>query len=251
MSAGRLAVVTGGSRGIGRACAAALLRQGCRVLITGRDAGALADAEAELSRLGEVRAISLDVTDLPAVERVLSAEEVDILVANAGTDLSARFQRTTIDDWHRLLEVNATSVFACAQAVLPRMLQAGFGRVVVVASIAGRAGLKYGAAYTASKHAAVGLVRALALEVAGSGTTVNAICPGFVETDMADRVAQRIVAATGRTADEAKEVLRQQSPLGRMVAPEECAAAVAYLASDAAAAVNGQALVIDGGALQR
>ncbi len=247
----RLAFVTGGNRGIGRACAAALLHAGRRVVIAGRDGDALAQAVAELQPYGSIDGVVLDVTVPEAVERTLGGAQVDILVANAGTDLAAPLHRTSLEDWHRLLAVNATGVFLGIRSVVPHMRARGWGRIVVVDSIAGRSGLRYGSAYAASKHAAVGLVRSVALEVAGHGITANCVCPGFVETGMAARITDAIVEATGLSPEDAASTLERSSPLGRLIDPGECAAAVAFLASDAASAINGQSLVIDGGALQR
>lgn len=247
----RLAFVTGGNRGIGRACAEALLDDGHRVVVAGRDTAAIDRVVDDLRGRGPIDGVVLDVTDADQVDAILTDAQVDILVANAGADHSAPVHRTTLEDWARVIAVNATGVFLTIRAVVGHMRHQGWGRIVVVDSIAGRSGLRYGGAYAASKHAAVGLVRSVALEVATHGITANCVCPGFVETDMAQRVADRIAESTGATAGRAKSALAEQSPLRRLIDPAECAAAVAFLASDRAAAVNGQSLVVDGGAVQR
>lgn len=244
-----LAVVTGGSGGIGTAVARRLLASGHEVLLTGRDAGALEEAAASLG--GEVAVAAFDVTDEDAVEDALEGRDVDVLVANAGTAWSAPVERTNLADWDRLLAVNATGVFLCVRAVLPGMRERDHGRIVTVASTAALVGARYTAAYTASKHAALGLTRAVAAEVAGTGVTANAVCPTFVDTPMTERTVANIAARTMRGEAEARASLERMSPLGRLVDPDEVAAAVAYLASDAAAAVNGQTIVLDGGGIQR
>ncbi|MGH8887799.1 MAG: SDR family NAD(P)-dependent oxidoreductase [Egibacteraceae bacterium] len=246
----RLAVVTGGSRGIGRATAAALLRAGHRVVVTGRDQDALDKAAAALAGLGEVQARAFDVTDEDAVDRWLRPLAADVLVNNAGAATSAPVERTTLDDWSRMLAVNATGAFLCTRAVLGGMRARDRGRIVTVASVAGLVGGRYIAAYTAAKHAAVGLMRVVAAEVAGSGVTANAVCPAFVRSRMTEESVARIAELTGRSLDEAQAALERATPLGRLLEPEEVAAAVAYLVSEQAAAVNGQTIVIDGGGIR-
>lgn len=242
-TSGRLVVVTGGSRGIGRAIVDRFLQAGDRVVAIGRDRDALAAIAADT----EV----CDVTDEAEVTRVFARlRGADVLVNSAGVSSSAPLQRTTLSDWHAQLEVNATGVFLCTRAILPDMVTRGRGRVVIVASTAGRVGYRYSSAYVASKHAAVGLMRALATEVAGTGVTVNAVCPSFVRTDMTRRSVERIVAATGREEADVEAALGTASPVGRLLEPTEVAAAVAFLASDDAGAINGQALVLDGGGVQ-
>jgi NAD(P)-dependent dehydrogenase (short-subunit alcohol dehydrogenase family) len=174
-----------------------------------------------------------------------------VLVNNAGVSASADAARTTLEDWRTQMDVNATGAFLCTRAVLAGMRERDRGRIVTVASTAGVAGGKYTAAYSASKHAAVGLMRAVAAEVAGTGVTVNAVCPGFVRTDMTAASVQRIVATTGRSGAEAEAALATTAPLGRLLEPEEVAFAVAFLAAPEAGAVNGQTLVLDGGGVQR
>jgi NAD(P)-dependent dehydrogenase (short-subunit alcohol dehydrogenase family) len=227
----RVVVVTGGTRGIGRAIAERLAAAGDRVIAVGR---------------GEC-----DVTDEQAVAAFFGGiGEVDVLVNNAGVSASAPLPRTTLADWRAQLEVNATGAFLCTRAVLPGMLERDRGRVVTVASTAGRAGSRYTAAYAASKHAAVGLMRAVAAEVAGTGVTANAVCPGFVRTDMTDGSIARIAETTGRSADEAEAALAATSPLGRLLEPSEVAFAVEFLAAPEAGAINGQTLILDGGGIQ-
>jgi NAD(P)-dependent dehydrogenase (short-subunit alcohol dehydrogenase family) len=227
----RLVVVTGGTRGIGRAIADRFAAAGDRVIAVGR-----ADC---------------DVTDETAVAALFErAGEVDVLVNNAGIADSAPLARTTLASWRTQLDVNATGAFLCTRAALPGMRERDRGRIVTVASTAGRAGSRYTAAYTASKHAAVGLMRSVAAEVAGSGVTANAVCPGFVRTDATHESVQRIVATTGRSHAEAEAALATSSPLGRLLEPDEVAFAVQFLAAPEAAAINGQTLILDGGGIQ-
>jgi NAD(P)-dependent dehydrogenase (short-subunit alcohol dehydrogenase family) len=227
----RVVVVTGGTRGIGAAVAE-------RFRVAGDRVTALGSADC-------------DVTDERQVAETFERiGPVDVLVNNAGISASADVGRTTLDDWRAQIDVNATGAFLCTRAVLAGMRDRDRGRIVTVASTAGLAGAKYTAAYTASKHAAVGLMRAVAAEVAGSGVTANAVCPGFVRTDMTAHSVERIVAATGRTASEAEEAIAQMAPLGRLLEPEEVAFAVAFLAAPEAGAINGQTLVLDGGGVQ-
>lgn len=248
-----LAVVTGGSRGIGRAVALRLGLEGYEVVATGRDPDALTELENEARGEGirSLRGAVCDAADEDAVAGLFEGlGDVEVLVANAGMGRSAPLGRITLQDWHDHLAVNATGVFLALRAVVPAMRRRGRGRVVVVASVAGLVGAPYIAAYTAAKHAAVGLMRAAAAEVAGSGATVNAVCPGYVRTPMTDTTIANIGATTGRSEDEARHYLESSQKLGRLVEPEEVADAVAYLCGELAAAVNGQALVLDGGGVQ-
>jgi NAD(P)-dependent dehydrogenase (short-subunit alcohol dehydrogenase family) len=233
----RVVVVTGGGKGIGRAVCERFRTGGDRVVSVGRTAGEV-DEVCDVADEAQVTAL---------FERL---GRVDVLVNNAGIAGSAPFVKTKLADWQQHLDVNATGAFLCTRAVLGGMLERNYGRVITVASVAGRHGMRYTASYTASKHAAIGLMRAVATEVAGTGVTANAVCPGYVRTPMTDRSVARIVERTGRSDEDALAAIVGLSPLGRLLEPEEVADAVWYLASDAAAAVNGQALVIDGGGIQ-
>jgi NAD(P)-dependent dehydrogenase (short-subunit alcohol dehydrogenase family) len=189
-----------------------------------------------------------DVTDEGAVAGVVDEHgPFDIAVSNAGIAASAPLKRTGTADLEAALAVNAVGVFRVLHATVPTMSERGWGRAIVIASTAGVIGAPYTSAYTASKHAAVGLVRSIASEVAGSGVTVNAVCPSYVDTDMTTTTIDRIAERTGRTAEEARDALLEHVPLGRLVRAEEVAAAVAYLCTDDAAPVNGQTLILDGG----
>ena len=253
--ADRHALVTGGSRGIGLAIARALLDQGARVTITGRDSDALARARDTLAPSGDTRIAPCDITDGPgaagAVARsVDAAGPVDILVNNAGQAASAPALRTDDALWDRMLEVNLTGTFRWTRLALPGMVESKWGRVVNVASTAGLRGYPYVAAYCAAKHGVVGLTRALALELATRGVTVNAVCPGYTETDLVADTIAGIVRKTGRSEAEARAELTRFNPQGRLVAPEEVAQAVAWLCLPESAAITGQAISVSGGETQ-
>jgi NAD(P)-dependent dehydrogenase (short-subunit alcohol dehydrogenase family) len=243
----RTVVVTGGAKGIGRAVSERFRALGDEVVALGRDREALARAQAELS----VRTLACDVTDERAV--IAAFEQigpVDVLVNNAGIAESAPLAKTSLAAWARHFDTNVTGPFLCMRAVISGMRERGAGAIVTVASTAGRVGVPYTSAYCASKHAAVGLTRAVASELAGTGVRVNAVCPTFVNTALTEQAIRRIVETTGRDESETERMLAAQSPLGRLLEPREVAEAVVFLASPAAAAINGQALVIDGGGLQ-
>ncbi|MFZ4737252.1 MAG: SDR family NAD(P)-dependent oxidoreductase [Bradymonadia bacterium] len=244
-------LVSGASRGIGEAVARALAARGHRVALAARDAAALERIAAEIGGL----AVPMDVCDAASVDAgVQRVREtlgpIGVLVPNAGIARSAPVHRTTDADVDALLDVNYKGSFRLVRACLPDMLTAGWGRVVFVASNAGLMGYRYTAAYSASKHAVIGLMRSLAIEVAARGITSNAVCPGFVETDMAQDAIDRIVRSTGRSADDARAELAALSPQRRLVQVAEVAAAVCYLASPEAVGVNGHALSVDGGQTQ-
>jgi NAD(P)-dependent dehydrogenase (short-subunit alcohol dehydrogenase family) len=241
----RRAVVTGGGRGIGRAIAAALSKAGHEVTVLGRTESALKEAV----KAGAAKAFrQVDVSDGATLAAALSEiGPVDILVNNAGIADSAPFVKTDLDFFHRVMAVNFDSVVVATRAVLPGMIERGFGRVVSVASVAGLKGFPYVTAYVASKHAVVGLTRALAQEVAKTGVTVNAVCPGYVDTELVSRSAARIAAKSGRKAAEVTKEFIKGNPQGRLVTVDEVADAVLWLTGDLAAAVNGQAIAVDGG----
>ena len=241
----RRAIVTGGGRGIGRAVAAALSDAGHDVTVLGRSEAFLQDAV----QSGAAKAYRrVDVSDGPTFAACLeSVGPVDILVNNAGIADSASFAKSDLQFFRRLMAVNFESVVVAARAVLPGMIDRGFGRIVSVASLAGLKGFPYVSAYVASKHAVVGLTRALAQEVAKTGVTVNAVCPGYVDTDLVSQGAARIAAKTGRAADDVTREFLKGNPQGRLIATAEVADAILWLSGDLAAAVNGQAIAIDGG----
>lgn len=252
--AGRHALVTGGSRGIGAACGRALATLGATVTLLARDRDRLTETSrrigAETGRT--VGYIAADVADRAALVAALDSAAaargpIDVLVNNAGGAVGAPLQAVTDDDWAAALAVNLSSAFWATRAVVPAMQASGFGRVVNVASTAALKGYAYVAAYCAAKHGLVGLTRALAVELAATGITVNAVCPGFAETEMTEDAIARIAAATGRSADEARAALVAFNPQGRLVRPREVADAVAFLCLPSSAGITGVALPVAGG----
>jgi NAD(P)-dependent dehydrogenase (short-subunit alcohol dehydrogenase family) len=252
----RVALVTGGGRGIGRAIALAFAREGAHVALTARTAAEIEAVAAEVRALGrKAVAVPCDVAERAQVDAAAGAAAealgpIQILVTNAGIAVSARVLDTDDATWDRHLRVNLTGAFYASRAVLPGMLAARWGRIINVASTAGRQGFPYVAAYVASKHGLLGLTRALATEVVGAGITVNAICPGYVATELTWESARRIQAKTGRSFDEAVDSLAAFSPQRRLIQPEEVAAIAVLLASDEARGVTAQAWTVDGGATQ-
>lgn len=245
---GKHAVVTGASRGIGLAIARRLVEEGARVTLMARDGAALQAAAATLGVEAAWQAV--DVADRASVDQAFArAGAVDILVNNAGQAASSPFMKTDAALWQRMLDVNLNGAYHCIQAALPTMLEAGWGRIVNVASTAGLTGYRYVAAYCAAKHGLVGLTRALALELATRGITVNAVCPGYTETGIVQDAVANIVRKTGRTEAQARAELASGNPQGRLVRPEEVAHAVAMLCMPDAAALNGQAIAVAGGEL--
>ncbi|WP_028060913.1 SDR family NAD(P)-dependent oxidoreductase [Candidatus Solirubrobacter pratensis] len=234
----RTVLVTGGGKGIGRAVVERFTAAGERVIAVGRDRAALEATGAESAEC--------DVTDEAAVSALFDRiGALDVLVINAGAASSAPLAKTSLHDWNALHDVNATGAFLCTRAALPRLNE--HGRIVTVASVNGRIGARYTSAYTASKHAAVGLARVTAAELAGSTKTANAVCPGYVRTPMTERTIATIERRTGKDGE---AELAKLSPLNRLLEPEEVAFAVAFLAAPEAGAINGQTLVLDGGGIQ-
>ncbi|MBI3271683.1 MAG: SDR family oxidoreductase [Planctomycetes bacterium] len=250
---GRGAVVTGGGRGIGAAVGRALAEAGASVLLAARTTSEVEAIAAELSARGRrAAATRCDVTkaaDVRALLRVAHREvgAIDILVNNAGIAMSAPVKSLPLADWNRVFAVNATGTFLCTQAVLPGMFARKWGRIVNVASVAGRTGGPYIAAYAASKHAVIGFTRCVAAEVAASGVTVNAVCPGYVDTELTRAAIDRIVAKTGRTREEALEGMVKTTPQRRLIGVDEVAYLVVSLCDERAGGINGQAIVLDGG----
>lgn len=249
---GKHALVTGGATGIGLAIAQALLAQGVKVTITGRTEANLQKAVQQLNDAGLMQAIVMDVSDSASVsagfmQAVEQFGTVDILINNAGQASSAPFLKTTEAQWQQMLAVNLTGTFLCTQQALPAMLAQSWGRIVNVASTAGLKGYAYVAAYAAAKHGVIGLTKSLALEVAQKGVTVNAVCPGYTETDIVRDAIANIMAKTGRSEEQARAELAAGNPQKRLIQPEEVADAVLWLCSPASASQNGQAIAVAGG----
>jgi meso-butanediol dehydrogenase/(S,S)-butanediol dehydrogenase/diacetyl reductase len=251
----QVALITGAGRGIGRSIALAFAQEGADVAVAARSEPEIAAVRRDVEGLGRRGlACVCDVTDGAQVAGLVREVEgalgpITILVNNAG--IAASVKTTEMDDalWERILRVNLTGTYLCTKAVLPGMLRRGNGRIINIASVGGKVGLLYSAAYCASKHGVLGFTRALALEVAGKSITVNAICPGFVETAMTAESIRRIVAKTGRTPDAARQALEALSPQKRLIQPEEVATVAVMLASPGAGGIHGQAINVDGGAV--
>jgi NAD(P)-dependent dehydrogenase (short-subunit alcohol dehydrogenase family) len=248
--AGRHALVTGAGRGIGAAIAARLVAEGARVTVLSRTQ---AEIDAVATRLGSAaQALTADVTQAEQTRRAFeqaaaSFGPIDILVNNAGQARSGLLHKAPEELWHEMLSVNLTGVYHGIRAVLPGMLERGFGRIANIASTSGLRGYPYVAAYCAAKHGVIGLTRALALEVAQRGVTVNAVCPGFTETALIEDAIANIRKVTGRSAEAAREALTRTNPQGRLIEPAEVAHAVAWLCLPGSESVTGQSIAVAGG----
>ena len=250
---GEVAWITGGGRGIGRAIALTLADAGARVVVSARSADEISSVEREIgARGGQALALACDVTSGDDVNRTFETiverfGRVDILINNAGFVESAPLSRLDPALWQKTIDVNLTGTYRCTRAALPAMLQRGRGRIVNVASVAARTGYPYTAAYCAAKHGVLGLTRALAVETAAKGVTVNAVCPGWVDTAMTASSIRAIVRATGRSEADARRSLEEMNPQHRLIQPEEVAAVVLFLAGPGAAGITGQGYGVDGG----
>lgn len=253
----KLALITGGGRGIGRAIAFAFAEEGADIAVAARTMSQVESVAQEIGNQFKVKAVPVvcDVSQVSSVEAMfrqvseLLGRAPNLLVNNAGIAESAPITKTDDELWHRHLAINLSGSFYCTRAALPAMVEQGWGRIINVASIAGKIGAPYIAAYSASKHGLLGLTRSTALEVAAKGITANAICPGYVDTEMTTRGVENITRKTGRSADEAMAAIRKMSPQDRLVTSEEVAALALLLASEEGGAINGQAINIDGGSV--
>lgn len=249
---GRHALITGAGRGIGAAIAQRLAAEGARLTLVGRQLAPLRALAEQLPASAQAQALSCDVSDAAAVQACWQQARdaggpIHILVNNAGQARSAPLARTDDALWSEMLTVNLSGTFHGCGEVLPDLLAAGWGRIVNVASAAGQRGYAYVSAYVAAKHGVIGLTRALALELAAKGITVNAVCPGYTETDLLASSVERVMASTGRSAEQARAEFSRHNPQGRLVQPGEVADAVAWLCSPGAAAINGQSISVSGG----
>ncbi|RKP43471.1 SDR family NAD(P)-dependent oxidoreductase [Trinickia fusca] len=248
------AIVTGGGSGIGAATAEALVNAGARVTLMGRDMIRLHTQRERLApdQRSAIHCEAVDITQADAVDGAFERASqafgpATILINNAGQAQAAPFTKTDAELWQRMLDVNLTGVFLCTQAALPAMLERGYGRIVNVASTAGQIGYPYVAAYCAAKHGVIGLTRSLALEVATKGVTVNAVCPGYTETELLYASIDQVIAKTGRSEAEARAVLQSNNPQQRFVDPHEVANAVLWLVQRESASITGQSISISGG----
>ena len=253
---GRHAIVTGASRGIGAAIASVLARRGADVTLMSRDHARLDEQVATLTKAfdGKAQAVAVDIAQ-PAQISAAFAQAVDrfgppqILINNAGAATAAPIAKTDLAKWQRMLEVNLTGAFLCIGAVVQQMAKGDYGRIVNVASTAGLTGYGYCTAYCAAKHGLIGLTRALALELARTSVTVNAVCPGYTDTEIVAEAIGNIVAKTGRTAEQALRELTAHNPQGRLVRPDEVAETVGWLCLPSSASITGQSIVVAGGEL--
>jgi 3-hydroxybutyrate dehydrogenase len=247
--------ITGAGRGIGRAIATRFAGTGYAVALAARSHPQLLDVADEIRAVGgHSRVLVCDVTNRSSVQSAVAEAErelgaIDVLVNNAGGADSAPFAAMSDEMWERILAVNLTGTYHCMRAVIPSMFERRRGRVINIASIAGLTGFSYTAAYCAAKHGVVGLTRAVAHEAASKGVTVNAICPGWVDTDMTRASIERISRTTGRSTESARTALERMSPQGRLITADEVAAVAIFLAGPDAHGINGQTLSVDGGEL--
>ena len=254
----KLALITGGGRGIGRAIALAFASEGADVVVAARTLDQVKTVAAEIAKTSDYSkslAVVCDVSDSASVNKMFAdvrenfGYDVDILVNNAGIAETSTINNTTDELWNKHLAINLSGTFYCSRAAMPAMLKNGWGRIINISSIAGKTGAPYISAYSASKHGVMGLTRSLAMEVGPSGVTVNAICPGYVDTDMVAQGIERIKTRTGKSAEEAVDYLKKLNPQNRLVTAEEVAALALLLASDEGRGINGQGLNIDGGSV--
>ncbi len=253
----RIVLITGGGRGIGRAIAHAFAREGARVAVAARTREQVESVAKELTDQFQVEAtaVACDVSEAEGVRAMFGkvseafGRGPDILVNNAGIAESALLAKTDNELWRRLQGINLDGTFFCMRAAVPQMMERGWGRIINIASIAGKTGAPYIAAYSASKHGVLGLTRSVALEVASKGITVNAICPGYVDTDMTTRGIENITQKTSLTKDQALDSIKKMSPQNRLVTAEEVAALALLLASEDGRGINGQAINVDGGSV--
>jgi 3-hydroxybutyrate dehydrogenase len=253
----RIALITGGGRGIGRAIALEFAREGAQVALAARTFEQVEQVAREIADQFQTVALPLvcDVSDVASVEKLFKdvnesfGRAPDILVNNAGIAETAPLIKTDDQLWDRLLAINLSGTFYCTRAALPPMMERGWGRIINIASIAGKTGAPYIAAYSASKHGVLGLTRSAALEYAAKGITVNAICPGYVDTEMTTRGIENIIRKTKLTAEQAMDSLKKMSPQNRLVTAEEVAAVALLLASEEGQGINGQAINVDGGSV--
>ena len=253
--AGKRALVTGASRGIGRATALALAQAGVDVALAARGADELDQVAAEIAEIGRnAVVISCDVSDVAQVQRMVETAHaqlggIDILVNNAGKAMSAKFLGHPDEVWHQLLALNLTGVYYVTKAVAPGMVERKWGRIITVASVAGKVGSRYTAAYSASKHGVLGLMKSVALELATTGVTANSVCPGYVDTPMTDGAVANMIARTGMSEEDARTYLTSTNPQRRLVTPDEVARVVLFLAQATSGGITGQAINVDGGAV--
>ncbi len=253
--ASKVALVTGGGRGIGAEIARSLAGDGAFVAVSARTESEVRKVVEEITAAGgRAQYFLADLSQpdqaAPLVSKVQAAlGPIDFLINNAGIASSAPVVKQSLDEWNRIFAVNVTATFLCTQAALPKMIERGSGRIVNIASVAARFGARYIAAYAASKHAVLGFTRCVAAEVAANGITANAVCPGFVDTEMVSSSVTKIVEKTGLSSDQALDTIKGQSPQKRLLTTSEVAAMVTLLCSEEGRGINGQALVMDGGGL--